>query len=206
MVTIEYILPFIEAHQYLGYALLFVAMVFEGETFLILATIVANLGALDPIYVYTIALFGVIVGNIVWYHLGVLARTSRSGIVQRIIPRTERVMNYFLPQFRERPFASIFFSKFIYGVNHAVVFMSGVMKIDFKLFVKAETLASVAWVTFNTVIGYLFGYAAVQITRTASWFILLVALFMVVFILLQKLSVHYYGKWKHRELEKDRNP
>lgn len=204
-ITIEHILPFIEAHRYLGYILLFGAMVFEGEVFLILAAILSHLGALDLFDVYFIALFGVVIGNILWYYFGVMMRRSNNALVRRAIPRAERIMNYFLPQFREQPFASIFFSKFIYGVNHVVVFMSGVMKVDFALFVKAETLASIAWVTFNTAIGYLFGYAAIQITHTASQFILLITIFVVVFILLQKLLVYYYEQRKHRGLKEDSN-
>ena len=203
-ITIEHIIPFIEAHRYLGYTLLFFAMVFEGEIFLILAAIVSHLGAFDIFDVYFIALAGVIVGNIAWYYLGVVA--SKNSFTKRVIPRAERIMEYFLPQFRERPFSSIFFSKFIYGVNHVVVFMSGVMRINLALFIKAESLASIVWVTFHTVVGYLFGYAAIQITHTASRFILLITIFVVVFILIQKLLVYFYERRKHRELKKDNNP
>lgn len=204
-ITIEHILPFIEAHRYLGYVLLFVGMMFEGEVLILLAAIMSHLGALDLFDVYFIALSGIIIGNISWYYFGVMMRRSNNALVRRVIPRAERIMNYFLPQFREQPFASIFFSKFIYGVNHVVVFMSGVMRIDLALFIKAETLASVAWVTFSIAIGYLFGYAAIQITHRASRFILLIIIFVVVFILLQKLLVYLYERRKHREFKKNSN-
>ncbi len=200
--TIEHFIPFIEAHRYLGYLLLFLAMIFEGEIVLIFAAILSHVGAFELEIVFIIALIGVILGNIVWYYAGIA--TSRNTFVARVIlPRAEHAIHYFLPRFCEKPFKSIFFSKFIYGVNHAVVFMSGVMRVRFLLFVKAESLASVVWVGFYSIIGYLFGYAAIQITHTASRFVLITVLFVVVFILLQKFLVYLYERRKH---QKDRYP
>ena len=200
--TIEHFVPFIEAHRYLGYVLLFLAMMFEGEIVLIFAAILSHVGAFDFGDVIAIALLGVVLGNMVWYYIGIIA--SRNKFVGRVIlQRAERAICYFLPHFREKPFTSIFFSKFIYGVNHAVVFMSGVMRINFPLFVKAETLASVVWVSFHSIVGYLFGYAAIQITHKASRFVLITILFVVVFILLQKFLVYLYER---RKYQKNRYP
>ena len=117
----------------------------------------------------------------------------------------ERAIAYFLPRFRERPFKSIFFSKFIYGANRATVIMSGVLKVKVELFLRAEFLASIAWVSLYLAIGYFFGYAAVHITKNASRFALLIVIFVVAFILLQKLLTLYYERRKHQKLEKDRN-
>lgn len=196
--TIEHFIPFIEAHRYLGYLLLFFAMMFEGEIILIFAAILTHIDAFDLGDVFIVALAGVIVGNIAWYYVGIIA--SRNKFVARVIlPRAERAIQYFLPRFREKPFTSIFFSKFIYGVNHAVVFMSGVMRINFVLFVKAETLASIVWVSFHSMVGYLFGYAAIQITHKASRFVLITILFVVVFILSEKCLVYLYERRKHQK-------
>lgn len=200
--TIEQLIPFIEAHRYVGYLLLFFAMMFEGEIFLIFAAIISHVGAFDFGDVFVIALVGVVLGNMVWYYAGILACRS-TFMSNRILPRAERAIFYVLPRFREKPFTSIFFSKFIYGVNHAVVFMSGAMRVNFALFVKAETLASIAWVSFHSIVGYLFGYAAIQITHKASRFVLITVLFVVVFILLQKFFVYLYERRKH---QKNRHP
>ena len=197
-ITIEHFIPFIEAHRYLGYLLLFLAMMFEGEFILIFAAILSHVGAFDFGDVFIIALIGVIIGNMAWYYVGIIA--SRNKFVARVIlPRAERAIQYFLPHFRDKPFTSIFFSKFIYGVNHAVVFMSGVTRINFLLFVKAETLASIVWVSFHSMVGYLFGYAAIQITHKASRFVLITTLFVVVFILSEKFLVYLYERRKHQK-------
>lgn len=194
--TIEHIIPFIEAHRYLGYLFLFLMMTLEGEVFLLIAATLAHLGAFKLAEVFVVALAGVVLGNILWYFIGMAV--SKNGIAKKIISRAERAVGYFLPHFREKPFSSIFISKFIYGVNHAVVFMSGVLRIDFPLFLKAETLASVTWVVFHTTMGYLFGYAAIQITHKASRFVLILVAFVIGFILLQKFLAYLYERREHK--------
>lgn len=195
--TIEHFVPFIEVHRYLGYLFLFLMMMLEGEVFLVVSATLAHLGAFRLWEVFVVAFAGVVLGNILWYYLGMMVGTY--GIAKKLIARAERAVDYFLPHFREKPSSSIFISKFIYGVNHAVVFMSGVLRIDFMFFLKAETLASVAWVVFHTTMGYLFGYAAIQITHKASLFVLILAAFVIGFILLQKLFTYIYERHEHKD-------
>ncbi len=201
--TIDAIIPFVEAHQYIGYFLLFIAMVLEGETILIIASMLAHLGAFDIGDVLWISLLGVVLGNMLWYYVGF--KLNHKGFAKNIIIRAEKIITYFLPRFREEPFKSIFISKFIYGANRATVFMSGVLKVEFPLFMKAEFFASIAWVALYASVGYFFGYAAIQVTHKAGYFALLILIFVVVFILLQKLFVFYYERREHQKLEKDNN-
>ncbi len=201
--TIDTILQFVEIHRYAGYFILFIAMVLEGETVLILAAMLAQLKAFDIGDVLWISFLGVVFGNVIWYYVG--KNISSKGFAKNMIIRAEKIIIYFLPRFREKPFKSIFVSKFIYGANRATVFMSGVLKVDFALFVKAEFFASIAWVTLYASVGYFFGYAAIQITHKAGYFALLILVFVVVFILLQKLFVFYYERREHQKLEKDSN-
>lgn len=202
--TIEHIIPFILDHRNIGYILLFFMMVLEGEIFLILAATLAHLKAFDLGDVFLVSLGGVIVGNVLWYHLGAIIGTH--GFTKKIVIYAEKTILYFLPHFRDRPFTSIFISKFIYGINHAVVIMAGVFKIDFILFLKAESLASVVWVILQMSVGYFFGYAAIKITHNVSRFVFIIATFVIAFILLQKLSINLYERYKHRVPQEDSHP
>ncbi len=58
----------------------------------------------------------------------------------------------------------------------------------------AEVLASIVWVALYATIGYFFGYAAIQMTHNAARFALLIVVFVVVFILLQKFFASYYER------------
>ena len=68
--TIDRIIPFVESHRYLGYAILYCAMVIEGEIFLIIAGMLASLKAFDFGDAFFIALAGVLTGDCCWYYLG----------------------------------------------------------------------------------------------------------------------------------------
>ena len=197
--SIDFFVLFVQDHRFLGYAILFIAMVFEGEMFLIAAGMLASLGAFDGKDVLWISFIGVVLGNLMWYNLGAKLKDAR--ITRRILKRAERIMIFFLPEFRENPFKSIFFSKFIYGANRATVIMSGVLHIPFKLFFKAEFLASIVWVVLYFEIGYFFGFAAVSTTHKAGEFALMALIFMVAFILIQKLITHQYERHERKKHE-----
>ncbi len=201
--TIEHIIPFVETHRYAGYFLLFIAMVLEGEVFLIIAAMLAHLGVFDISDVVLISTLGVILGNILWYYLGY--KLSGKSFAKKIIIRAEKIVIYLLPHFREKPFKSIFFSKFIYGANRATVVVAGVLGVRFSLFMRAEVLASIVWVVLYATIGYLFGYAAFQMTHKVGYFALLILIFVVGFIFLQKFITGYYERREHKKLEEDSN-
>lgn len=197
--SIDVFVQLVQNHRFLGYTVLFIAMVFEGEMFLIVAGMLAALKAFDVGDVFTIAFIGVVLGNATWYQLG--ARLRDVKFAQGMIKGAERIITFFLPRFREKPFKSIFFSKFIYTANRATVIMSGVLRVPFKLFFKAELLASVVWVALYLEIGYLFGYAAISMTRKVSHFALFVVIFVVAFILIEKLITHQYERYTRKKLE-----
>lgn len=201
--SIDVFIQLVQDHRFWGYAILFVAMVLEGEIFLIAAGMLATLEAFDIGDVLWISFTGVILGNMMWYYLG--AKLKDSGFSKRIIRWAERAIAFFLPQFRKKPFKSIFFSKFIYGANRATVIMSGVLHVPFRLFFKAEFLASILWVALYASVGYFFGFAAVNITHNASRFALIAVVFVVAFILIQKLIAQHYERVERRKLEKDSN-
>lgn len=197
--SIDTFIPLVQDHRFLAYSALFIAMLIEGEVFLIIAGMLASLRALDFGDVLWVAYVGVLLGDASWYAFGMLiVWAEKLAFLSRW---AERSVLAFLPRFREKPFLSIFLSKFIYGVNHAVLVLSGILRVPFSLFMKAEAVASFVWVATYAVAGYMFGHAAVVFTRKASYFALLIVVFVVVFILLQKLASSYYGRNKQQELE-----
>lgn len=202
--SIDIFIPLVQDHRFLAYGALFVAMLIEGEVFLIIAGMLASLRALDFGDVLWVAFVGVLLGDAFWYAFGMfIVWTEKLAFLSRW---AEKSVLIFLPRFREKPFLSIFLSKFIYGVNHGVLVLSGVMRVSFSLFMKAEAVASFVWVATYAVAGYMFGHAAVVFTRKASHFTLLIVLFVVAFILLQKLATSYYGRTKKQEFENNCNP
>lgn len=187
---------FVEDHRVWGYVILFLAMIVEGEVLLIVAGMLARLKALDLGDVLWISFAGVMIGDVLWYGLGIL--TARSAKLASLANYAEKSVHTFLPRFREKPFRSILLSKFIYGANHATLILSGIMRVKFPIFIRAEAYASFAWVAIYAVAGFMFGYAALAVTHKAVRFILITLVFVVGFILIQRWASKYY---EQKELE-----
>lgn len=194
--SIDAFIPFAQDHRFWGYVILFFAMIVEGEILLIVAGMLARLKALDLGDVLWISFAGVMIGDVLWYGLGIL--TARSGRFAYLANYAEKSVYKFLPNFRERPFRSILLSKFIYGANHATLILSGIMRVKFSVFVKAEAYASFVWVAVYAVAGFMFGHAALAMTHKALRFVLITAVFVIGFVLLQRWASKYY---EQRELE-----
>jgi membrane protein DedA with SNARE-associated domain len=194
---------FVLDHRYLGYAVLFLAMIVEGEIILIVAGTLARLKAFDLGDVLWISFAGVMIGDALWYGLGVIA--ARSSTLAPLVRYAEKSVHTFLPDFRKNPFRSIMLSKFIYGANHATLIMSGVMKVKFRVFMRAEAIASFVWVAIFAAAGFMFGHAALAVTDKAPRFILIALIFMLVFILIQRWAGKTYDEQRNLEENKDSN-
>lgn len=197
--SVNSFIPFVQDHRTWGYVLLFLGMVLEGEVFLIVAGMLARLKAFDFAEVVWVALAGVIVGDVLWYGIGVLLSRFDGRI--SITKTAEKTVYMVFPKFLKKPFLSILLSKFIYGVNHATLVFSGMVKLNFRVFFQAEVLASFVWVAIYAVAGYMFGHAAIAVTHKAARFALLALAFVVGFILLERWMSFYYERQESKRNE-----
>lgn len=194
--SIDTFIPFVQDHRFWGYTILFLAMVVEGEVFLIVSGMLAHLHALDFGDILWVAFLGVTIGDVFWYGFGILL--SRKKSLAFLARTAEKTVLVLLPRFREKPFHSIFLSKFIYGANHATLLISGFLRVQFSLFIKAEMMASCIWISLYSVAGFMFGHVALAVTKKISRLALLAAVFVIGFILLERWASKYY---EQRELE-----
>jgi len=196
----ESLILFFGENSLLAYVALFFAMVIEGETFLIVAGVLSHLGALSLPLVLIIAYVGVMLGDLLWYGVGVLLRHHRGPLfVRNLVERGESLVRRIFPQFMERPGTTLLIAKFVYGTNHATLILAGVMRLPLSLFIRIQLLISLVWVGVFAAVGYLFGYVAIQMTRQVSVFLLIILLLIVGLIALQRfLSVYYEHRKEKR--------
>ncbi|MBI5817201.1 MAG: VTT domain-containing protein [Candidatus Yonathbacteria bacterium] len=178
-------IAFVEAHRFIGYAILFVGMLLEGETLLLGAGILVHLKAFDPLDTFFIALAGSFIGDFLWYYLGMFLH-RRYG-ENKIIHYAKRNILRVFPNFERKPFWSIVVSKFIYGTNRSMLVLCGFSKIKLSLFARAEVLASPVWIMISLVLGYVLSYAALNITHRLKIFGIIVALAIVTFLAIEHL-------------------
>ena len=190
MHTVNLVTSLVEHHQVLAYGIIYLGAFFEGELILISTGILVHLGALN----LWISIFFILLGGLsktfVGYRLGefLFKKFNHNNFFKYI---QKRVYSVF-PRFKDKPFWSIFISKFIIGTNNLVVIFSGYEKIDYKKFLKAEISATMIWAPLLLTLGYFFSYTALHISREIWRFLMVVLVLFIAFILFDKLVSRLY--------------
>ena len=199
MHSLNLFISFVEAHRYWGYALLFMAMIFEGELFLTATGMLVRLQAFDFFDALFFALSGVLTGDMLWYWAGRMLE-SRYPHHRITLFAVQRVKRY-LPSIGKNPFHVIFLSKFIYGLNHSALVVLGFLKIPFGHFIRIQLITSFIWSLLFLIVGYIFGSVALTITHRFQRFIMLAFLFLIAVVFIDYIIGRFIEKaeQKHEE-------
>lgn len=134
-------------------AVVFVGMLFEGDGIVFATAFLVHRGTLPFGGAFLLILAGVIIGDYAWFMLG--RKLHRDGSwackwVRRLTAPLES-------SFHRRPGVTIFISKFLYGVNHAILVRAGMLGIDQATFLKYNSIASILWILIVGGLGYAAG-------------------------------------------------
>lgn len=135
----------------IGYALIFLGMVFEGDVMLFTAFFLTHQGFFDFGDMAFTVLAGVFLGDMTWYWLG---NIQIIGKFPNIYSWVERLTKPFDQHTRERPFYTIFISKFTYGIHHLILMRFAMLNIPFKEFLRSDIPAVIGWILIVGSIGY----------------------------------------------------
>lgn len=198
MHTLQLFIELVQNHRYLGYAVLFFAMIFEGEVFLAATGMLVSLGAFDPFDAFFFAFGGVLFGDILWYMLGRYLQTHHSH--RKFVNESLKKVHKVLPGLEKNPAHVIFLSKFIYGLNHTTILILGYLKIKFGNFFKVQFFTSLLWTVLFLIIGYIFGATAISFSHSLRKFLIIVAVLIAVLFLLERLLRKYVIKKEKKDL------
>jgi membrane-associated protein len=180
----------VEHYQVFVYLLIFIGLIFEGEFTLISTGILAHLGALNLFFAFFFVILGALTKTFIGYELGKLLFNKFNH--HKFFRYIEKRVFGILPRFKDKPFWSIFISKFILGANHIVIIFSGYQKIDYKKFLKAEISATIIWAPVLLLLGYFFSYTALHVSREIWKFLMVVLILFIIFILFDKFVSWLY--------------
>lgn len=189
MHTVQILNHLIANYQALTYLLIFLIVIFEGEIVLISTGILIHLGALNFYLALIFILVGAFLKTVLGYYVGQLMHNKwhQTKFFKYIDKRVKVIM----PHFNQEPFWSIFISKFIV-INHITMIYCGYINIDYKKYLKAETISTLIWVPFMLSLGYFFSYTALHVSHEIWRFSLVVLVLVVLFIVLDKLLSWFY--------------
>jgi membrane-associated protein len=185
MHTIRFLIYLVEHHEVLTYGLIYLGMVFEGEFFLICTGILVHLGALNFYLALYFVLLGGLSKTILGYALGNFLYKKFN--YNRFFTYIQKRVYRLLPGFKNKPFWSIFVSKFIMGANNLVILFSGYERIDYKKFLKAEISSTIIWAPLMLSLGYFFSYTALRVSHNVWKFLIVVLVLFTIFVIFDKL-------------------
>lgn len=184
-ISISTIRHFVEIHAILVYLVIFLGVILEGEIVVIFAGIFAYLGSIHIFVALTAVILGGVMKSFLGYTIGFFLQKHHSHNL--FIKKMEGRISYFLPRFKERPFWSIFVSRFfILGIGWFTLIFSGYKKIPLKVYIKAESFSLILWSISVMMLGYFFGYTALSISRDVRNVLLLILIFFILFFVLEK--------------------
>lgn len=146
----SFILSYLNYWTPLGYIIVFIGMMFEGDTFLFIASFLAHQGVFQPIPLFITALWGMIIGDNLWYSVGLKLRDSQSWIIRW----AKRVAGPFDEHLKNNPLRTIFIAKFTYGLNHMMILRAGTLQIRWQDLEKSDILAIISWMAIVGSLGY----------------------------------------------------
>ncbi|MEI8269756.1 MAG: VTT domain-containing protein [bacterium] len=185
MHTVKLLTILVEHNQVLAYLLIFIGLIFEGEVVLISTGILSHLGALNPYFAICFVLCGAFIKTIIGYYMGTLIHERWHN--HKFLKYIEKKVDNIMPRFRENPFWSIFISKFIIGFNHIIIIFAGYSKINYRQYLKAEISSTIIWAPLLLSLGYFFSFTALHVSKEIWRFSLIILIFVVGYILFDKL-------------------
>ena len=195
MHTVKLLTTLIEHHAVLAYGIIFLGLIFEGEVVVIATGVLAYLGALDFWLALIFIFAGSFVKTFVLYYIG--ERINEKFGYNKFFKYIEKRVFYFMPRFKEKPFWSIFLSKFIMGTNYIVMLFSGYNKISLKTYIKAEIIATIIWAPALLSLGFFFSQTAISISKEISKFSFVIFILIAVFLLFDKIASSFYRMFQY---------
>ncbi|HAE36495.1 MAG: hypothetical protein UR85_C0007G0004 [Candidatus Nomurabacteria bacterium GW2011_GWF2_35_66] len=197
-ISIGAIRHFIEVHAIIVYLILFLGVIIEGEIAVIFAGIFAYLGSINIFIAIIAVVLGGIAKSFLGYTIGYYLQKHHSH--KPFINKMEGRISYFLPRFKERPFWSIFISRFfILGIGWFTVIFSGYKKIPLKIYAKAESYSLAIWSVGIMALGFFFGYTALSISRDVRHVLVIILVFFIMFFVLEKIIAFVFELFNIKE-------
>lgn len=166
----------------LGYLIIFLGMILEGETLLFITGFLTHGKLFDIGDVLLIAMSGVLIGDLFWYWLGKILDPA-SFLARRL----EKIAVHFDRHLMARPFRTIFISKFAYGLNHALLLRAGALRIRTGDFIVSDFPAAILWVLAVGGLGYFSSASFFLVRHYLRFAELALLLGLIIFILIINL-------------------
>lgn len=176
----------------LGYFLIFLGMIIEGDILLFTAGFLTQQKNFDLGDIFLVVLSGALIGDILWYYLGFRFNHSQKFSFMRVW--MDKVSKLFDAQLQRGPFKTIFVAKFLYGLHHISLIVCGNLKFPIKKLLKIDTLTTIVWIILVGGLGYIAGFSFFLVKRYLHFIEIGLLLSIICFFLLLNFISRYLKK------------
>ncbi|MCX6785168.1 MAG: DedA family protein [Candidatus Komeilibacteria bacterium] len=173
-------------HPVLIYGVIFLGLALEGEIVLIAAGLLVYFGLVNYFLVLITVFLGAWLGDMVWYWAGKTFGSRYFEKHQRWLFLTKKrwlmLQKHFVFGNSQR---TIFFSKFSYGINHAIIVVAGASGMSRRKFIKVDAYATLAWAIIILGLVQFLGQSFDYIQRLTKNVGLAVAVVVIIFVLVE---------------------
>ena len=187
--------------RHYGYFAMLPLMTLEGPVATLISAMLASMGAFFWPWVFVLSVLGDMLGDVILYWIGykygmhfVRKIGKHIGITESLVLRMEKY-------FTRHGGKTIFAVKSTVGLCWAAFTAAGIVKMDFKKFLKYSFLGGIVWSGSLVAMGYFYGYlwkSMKEYISWAGWIITAVAVASFVGITL-------YKKYQSKQLLRENN-
>jgi membrane protein DedA with SNARE-associated domain len=152
-----------------GYWIMLPLMIVEGPVVTIISSILAKLGAFNIWLVFFFSVLGDIIGDVILYYLGYKFGLSFVEKIGKYIGITEQLVSKMKKYFDRHGGKTIFAVKSTTGLCWATFAAAGIVRMDFRKFLKNSFLGGLVWSGFLVAMGYFYGFLWKEIRDSISW-------------------------------------
>lgn len=175
--------------QHYGYWIMLPLMIIEGPVVTIISALLASLGAFNVWLVFIFSVTGDIIGDVFLYEIGYFRGLNFVKRFGKYIGITEKLVIRMEKYFAKHGGKTIFIVKSTVGLSWATFIAAGIVKMNFKKFLKYSFLGGIVWSGFLVFMGYFYGYLwreMKQYIEWIGWIIFALALITFVFVNIYK--------------------
>lgn len=182
-------LHYLTEYRTLGYIVIFLGMMIEGDIFLFTAGFLANRGYFAIDMVLLAAFFGTLIGDNLWYVFGEMI--NENSVLGRFITRLTKSFDDHL---MGRTFRTMLITKFAYGIHRPILFRAGMLRLPFKKFIESDIIAIVPWVFLIGGLGYISSASFLLIRHYLRYTEVTLLFGLILFILISHIVSHISKK------------
>ncbi len=173
---------FSETHRFLAYTIVFLAVLIEGEIFVLLAGVLSRNGYLDIFDAIAVVFAAAIIHDLIYWSIGrKLVKTNRKKF---LFINFEKTGN-FLEKLKINDGFYIFISKFAWSLNKLVLIASGYIKLPLKELLRYSVFSAFVWSFTFVSLGYVFAHKTDVLRKDLKTATLLIAGFIIIVVVLE---------------------